>query len=117
MSTTVGTDLERGLDAGVQRLLSLQKPGAWWVAELESNVTMTAQHIFWHEFLRIADDETVQRCANELLARRRPHLHRAGGGHRCVPRLHAHLARPLRPLAMGGDPGDPAGARAPQARV
>ena len=55
MSTAVGTDFERALDAGVARILSLQKNGGWWVAELESNVTMTAQHIFWHEFLRIAD--------------------------------------------------------------
>ena len=72
MSTTVGTDVDRALEAGVERLLSLQKPGGWWVAELESNVTMTAQHIFWHEFLRIADDDTVRRCATELLERRRP---------------------------------------------
>jgi squalene-hopene/tetraprenyl-beta-curcumene cyclase len=71
VSTTVGTDLERALAAGVERLLSLQKPDGFWVAELESNVTMTAQHIFWHEFLRIADEDTVRRCANELLARRR----------------------------------------------
>jgi squalene-hopene/tetraprenyl-beta-curcumene cyclase len=71
MSTTIGTDLERALDAGVERLLSVQKPGGYWVAELESNVTMTAQHIFWHEFLRIADEDTVRRCANELLGRQR----------------------------------------------
>jgi squalene-hopene/tetraprenyl-beta-curcumene cyclase len=71
MSTAVAIDLDRVLDAGVQRLLSLQKPDGHWVAELESNVTMTAQHIFWHEFLRIADEDTVRRCANELLARRR----------------------------------------------
>src|SRR3954468_19273128 len=71
MSTTVGTDLDRALVAGVERLLSLQKADGFWVAELESNVTMTAQHIFWHEFLRIADEDTVHRCANELLARRR----------------------------------------------
>jgi squalene-hopene/tetraprenyl-beta-curcumene cyclase len=71
MSTALGTDLDRALDAAVERLLSLQKPAGYWVAELESNVTMTAQHIFWHEFLRIADDDTVRRCANELLARRR----------------------------------------------
>jgi squalene-hopene/tetraprenyl-beta-curcumene cyclase len=69
MSVTVGTDVDRALDAGVERLLSLQKPGGWWVAELESNVTMTAQHIFWNTFLRLADDELVSRCANELLAR------------------------------------------------
>jgi len=71
VSTTVGTDLDRSLDAGVERLLSLQKPSGFWVAELESNVTMTAQHIFWHEFLRIADEDTMRRCANELLSRRR----------------------------------------------
>jgi squalene-hopene/tetraprenyl-beta-curcumene cyclase len=71
VSTTVGTEVDRALDAGVERLLSLQKPDGFWVAELESNVTMTAQHIFWHEFLRIADEDTVRRCANELLARRR----------------------------------------------
>ena len=71
MSTAIGTDLERALDAGAERLLALQKPDGFWVAELESNVTMTAQHIFWHEFLRIAEEDTVRRCANELLARRR----------------------------------------------
>jgi squalene-hopene/tetraprenyl-beta-curcumene cyclase len=69
MSVTVGSDLDRALDAGVERLLALQKPGGWWVGELESNVTMTAQHIFWRTFLGIADEATVQRCANELLAR------------------------------------------------
>ncbi|HEX5468776.1 MAG TPA: prenyltransferase/squalene oxidase repeat-containing protein, partial [Gaiellaceae bacterium] len=72
MSTALGTDLDRALDAGVARLLSLQQPGGWWVGELESNVTMTAQHIFWHVFLRLADDDTVRRSANELLERRRP---------------------------------------------
>src|SRR6188474_695910 len=71
MSTTVGTDLDRALDAGVERLLSLQKSDGYWVAELESNVTMTAQHIFWHVFLRIDHEDVVRRCANELLARRR----------------------------------------------
>jgi squalene-hopene/tetraprenyl-beta-curcumene cyclase len=69
MSVTVGTDLHRALNAGVERLLSLQKPGGWWVAELESNVTMTAQHIFWTTFLGLADEGTVRGCANELLAR------------------------------------------------
>jgi squalene-hopene/tetraprenyl-beta-curcumene cyclase len=71
MSVTVGADVDRALGSGVERLLSLQQPGGWWVAELESNVTMTAQHIFWQEFLRIADEDTLRRCANELLARQR----------------------------------------------
>jgi squalene-hopene/tetraprenyl-beta-curcumene cyclase len=71
VSVTVGTDVDRALDAGVERLLALQNPGGWWVAELESNVTMTAQHIFWTTFLGLADEDTVRRCANELLARQK----------------------------------------------
>jgi squalene-hopene/tetraprenyl-beta-curcumene cyclase len=69
MSIATGTNVDRALDAGVGRLLELQKPGGWWVGELESNVTMTAQHLFFLEFLRIRDEETTRRCANELLAR------------------------------------------------
>jgi squalene-hopene/tetraprenyl-beta-curcumene cyclase len=64
--------LDRTLDAAVERLLGLQKEGSWWVGELESNVTMTAQHLLLHEFLGIRDEETTRRCANELLARQRP---------------------------------------------
>ena len=72
MSITVGSGLDRSLDAGVERLVELQKPGGWWVGELESNVTMTAQHLLMLEFLRLRDEETTRRCANELLARQRP---------------------------------------------
>src|SRR5919108_3822173 len=72
MTVTVGTDLDRTLDSGAEHLLSLQKPGGWWVGELESNVTMTAQHLFLLEFLRLRDEETTQRIVNELLARQRP---------------------------------------------
>jgi squalene-hopene/tetraprenyl-beta-curcumene cyclase len=64
--------LDRTLDAAVERLLGLQKEGGWWVGELESNVTMTAQHLLLHEFLGIRDEETTRRCVNELLARQRP---------------------------------------------
>jgi len=71
MSVAVATDLDQALDAAVERLLSLQCPGGWWVGELESNVTMTAQHLFFLEFLRIRDEDTTRRCVNELLARRR----------------------------------------------
>jgi squalene-hopene/tetraprenyl-beta-curcumene cyclase len=69
VSVTVGTELDSALDASVERLLAVQKPGGWWVDELESNVTMTAQHIFWNTFLQLADQDLVRRCANDLLAR------------------------------------------------
>src|ERR671919_2058391 len=65
-------ELDATLDAAVARLLSLRKPGGWWVGELESNVTMTAQHLLLLEFLRLRDEETTKRCANDLLARQRP---------------------------------------------
>src|SRR5918995_4150008 len=71
VTVTVGTDLDRTLDAGAEYLLSLQKPGGWWVGELESNVTMTAQWLFLLEFLRLRDKETTTRVVNELLARQR----------------------------------------------
>jgi squalene-hopene/tetraprenyl-beta-curcumene cyclase len=66
------TELDRALDAGVERLLALQAPGGWWVDELESNVTMTAQWLFVLEFLRLRDEDTTRRLADELLARQRP---------------------------------------------
>jgi squalene-hopene/tetraprenyl-beta-curcumene cyclase len=112
MSVTVGTDLDRALDAGVERLLSLQRPGGWWVAELESNVTMTAQHIFWTTFLGLADEDTVRRCANELLARQRDDGTWAiywGGEPDLAATVESYAA--LRLAGLG--PGDPrlAGAR------
>ncbi|HEY7197461.1 MAG TPA: squalene--hopene cyclase [Gaiellaceae bacterium] len=59
------------LDAAVGRLFDLQTEGGWWCGELESNVTMTAQHLFLLEFLRLRDEETTSKLVNELLARQR----------------------------------------------
>jgi squalene-hopene/tetraprenyl-beta-curcumene cyclase len=72
VTTVAGTDLDRVTDAAAEYLLSLQKPGGWWVGELESNVTMTAQWMLLLEFLGLRDEETTRRLVNELLARRRP---------------------------------------------
>ncbi|MEN3340969.1 MAG: squalene-hopene/tetraprenyl-beta-curcumene cyclase, partial [Actinomycetota bacterium] len=52
-------------------LLELQRPGGIWVGELESNVTMTAQHLFWHHALGLRTPELDRRIANELVARMR----------------------------------------------
>jgi squalene-hopene/tetraprenyl-beta-curcumene cyclase len=71
VSTGTAADVDRTLDAGVGRLLELQAPGGWWVGELESNVTMTAQHLLLLEFLRIRDEETTFGVMAELLARQR----------------------------------------------
>lgn len=63
--------LDATVDAGVQRLLELQRPDGVWVGELESNVTMTAQHLFWTHYLDLRTPQNDRRIANELLARMR----------------------------------------------
>lgn len=45
------------LERAVDRLFALQTDGGWWCGELESNVTMTAQHLFLLEFLRLRDED------------------------------------------------------------
>jgi len=106
------SELDRVLDAALGRLLDLQAPGGWWVGELESNVTMTAQHVFLLHFLRRLDERTLRGCANELLARQRPDgtwaIYR-GGEPDLAATVEAYAALRL----AGLDPDDPrlAGAR------
>jgi len=65
------TRLDEAIERGTQRLLELQRPNGVWVGELESNVTMTAQHLFWHHYLGLRTPELDRRIANDLLARMR----------------------------------------------
>ncbi len=65
------TALDEAIDRGTRRLLELQRPDGIWVGELESNVTMTAQHLFWNHFLGLRTPELDRGIANELLARMR----------------------------------------------
>src|SRR3954464_12221638 len=65
------TRLDATIERGVTRLLELQRPDGVWVGELESNVTMTAQHLFWNHFLGLRTPELDRRIANELAARMR----------------------------------------------
>jgi squalene-hopene/tetraprenyl-beta-curcumene cyclase len=65
------TAVERALERGTARLLELQHADGWWKGELESNVTMTAQHLFWHHVVGLRTPELDRKIANELLARRR----------------------------------------------
>jgi squalene-hopene/tetraprenyl-beta-curcumene cyclase len=65
------TSLESAIERGTQRLLELQRPDGIWVGELESNVTMTAQHLFWNHYLGLRTPDLDRRIANELLARMR----------------------------------------------
>src|SRR5438045_9689258 len=65
------TSLDQTIDRGTRRLLELQRPDGIWVGELESNVTMTAQHLFWNHALGLRTPDLDRRIANELLARMR----------------------------------------------
>jgi len=65
------TALDAAIDRGARRLLELQRPDGVWVGELESNVTMTAQHVFWTHYLGLRTPDKDRRIANELLARMR----------------------------------------------
>ena len=65
------TRLDAAIDRGARRLLELQRPDGIWVGELESNVTMTAQHLFWNHYLGLRTPDLDRRIANELLFRMR----------------------------------------------
>lgn len=56
------------LERGVAHLRSLQQPEGYWWAELESNATITAEHVFMLHALGLATDDLRRRLANELLA-------------------------------------------------
>jgi squalene-hopene/tetraprenyl-beta-curcumene cyclase len=70
-SISVETPLDRALEAGTRRLLELQKPGGWWVGELESNATMIAEHLFMLHFLGLRDRLSDLKLGNEIVRRRR----------------------------------------------
>src|SRR6185312_10406721 len=71
VSVATETRLDAAIEAATGRLLELQHPDGYWVGELESNVTMTAQHLFWHHVLGLRTPELDRKIANELLARQR----------------------------------------------
>ena len=71
MSVATETRLDAAIEGATARLLELQHADGYWVGELESNVTMTAQHLFWHHVLGLRTAELDRKIARELLARQR----------------------------------------------
>ncbi|MGH2409164.1 MAG: hypothetical protein ACRDGS_02230, partial [Chloroflexota bacterium] len=43
--------MDQALDRAVEWLLARQDPAGWWCGELETNVTMTAEHVLLLRFL------------------------------------------------------------------
>ncbi|MEW5825598.1 MAG: squalene--hopene cyclase [Candidatus Bipolaricaulota bacterium] len=66
------TDLDAALERATAHLLGLQNQDGYWWAELESNVTITAEHVFLRHILGNTDPEERTRAAATLLRAQRP---------------------------------------------
>ncbi|MCU0307441.1 MAG: squalene--hopene cyclase [Thermoleophilia bacterium] len=62
----------RAAERGAEHLMGLQEPDGHWWGELESNATITAEHLFLLSALGIATDEDRRAVAAELLETQRP---------------------------------------------
>ena len=62
------TKLDEAISQGVSHLLSLQYDEGYWWGELESNATITAEHLFLTHILGIGTQELWDKIARQLLA-------------------------------------------------
>ena len=60
-------DLDETVERAVDWLLKRQSPEGWWWAELESNATITAEHLFLTHILGIGSQELWDEIARQLL--------------------------------------------------
>jgi squalene-hopene/tetraprenyl-beta-curcumene cyclase len=63
--------VDAAIGAGADRLFALQWPDGYWWAELESNVSITAEHLFLRHILGIFDPEEARAAATDILRRQR----------------------------------------------
>src|SRR5579875_45441 len=68
----LSTGLDQCIERGTRHLLSLQAEDGYWWAELESNVTMAAEHLLLEQFLGIHDSQRWQKLARYLLDHQLP---------------------------------------------
>ena len=59
------------VDRAVNWLLERQHPDGWWTGELETNVTMTAEHVLLMRFLGISVDDIRDGAARHILGEQR----------------------------------------------
>ncbi len=62
---------DSALDKAVQWLLKTQHPDGWWTDELETNVTMTAEHVLLFRFLGISLDSIRDGASKHILHHQR----------------------------------------------
>jgi squalene-hopene/tetraprenyl-beta-curcumene cyclase len=67
-AASVRDESREALARGEAHLRRLQSPEGYWWGELESNPTITAEHVFLLEALGRSDGDLRHRLANELLA-------------------------------------------------
>ncbi len=105
------TEVDRAIERAVDWLLCHQYPEGYWWGELESNVTITAEHLFFTHILGIGTRELWEKIARYILSEGRPEGFWAnwhGGPGDLSTTVEAYLA-----LRMAGvDPGSPAMQRA-----
>jgi len=65
------TGIDGAIDRAVRRLRGLQSEDGYWWAELESNVTITAEHIFLRHILGNTDEVERRRAAEQILRQQR----------------------------------------------
>ncbi len=63
--------LESAIDHVISYLLGIQDERGYWWGELESNVTITAEHLFLTHIMGTASDKEWRKIANYLLAKQR----------------------------------------------
>ncbi len=66
------TQLDTALSRAVDWLLERQYPEGYWWGELESNVTITAEHLMLTHILGVGDRELWQAIARYILGQQRP---------------------------------------------
>ena len=70
-AAAVREELAGSIESAVERLLALQHEDGYWWAELESNVTITAEHIFLRHILGNFDKGEACAAAKSILAKQR----------------------------------------------
>ena len=63
--------LHRTLERGIDHLLELQSPEGYWWGELESNVSITSEHLFLRHILGNSDPAEAEKIAAYLLSMQR----------------------------------------------
>jgi len=71
VATQLGSRVEAAIRAAVDHLLDVQSDDGYWWAELESNVTITAEHVFLRHILGNPDPEEAKAAVTDILSRQR----------------------------------------------